>query len=193
MTKPAFPSVRRWRWRLWGRFSYEFNRRDQHKEDEMFVLTLRRELLLMLLGCPLKSQERSLLINGQWWGSIKVFTTRNILIPDLSSASTSSERLRCFSRGGSKWWLGILINFVKYDIIATLFLYSQSIALFATKFLIFFSFSLVNQLSAKIFHPCDCLFTFHFISIAWTHSQKSPFINFCSIVDSFSHQNINNS
>lgn len=42
-------------------------------------------------------------------------------MPLLSRASTSSERLLvCFCCGWSNWWLGILINFVKYDILATL-------------------------------------------------------------------------
>lgn len=76
-------------------------------------------------------------------------------MPDLSSASTSSDRLRCFSRGGSKWWLGILMSFVKYEDI---------FALIQSKFFVAkFQVSLFRQ---------KCLFIFLLLGRQFRHSYN---------------------
>lgn len=69
------------------------------------------------VGLPSKIQKKGhqLLLLCHQSRDLIVITTLSIFMPERSRASTSSDRLRCFG-GGSKWWLGIRINFVKYDI-----------------------------------------------------------------------------
>lgn len=77
---------------------------------------------------PSKTQKKGhcQLLPGHRLADLIVITTRNILMPERSRASTSSDRLRCFSRGGSNWWLGIRISFVKYDDIFLFFTFLSS-------------------------------------------------------------------
>ena len=82
------------------------------------------------------------------------------MIPDLSRASTSSDRLLCFSRGESNWWLGILMSFVKYDMPSPLPYNVNRLFFFCQRKRLKFQLSLFKWFSSIRFY----LFLFRFIS-----------------------------